>query len=303
MHYPKLATTSSWTRRILLPLTVATAAIACTPQPSQADDRSTVVEKYLGKWNYIQPDRTTMTNITVSDAPGRTQVPTIGDLVVTAEGPDRIVGRTDLGCTWRFKATAASLELDPPAQLCHNPTQNVEYTVTQWTVTVDGDQEKETIRAKTHRPERDYNFLLENGVRTRTEEYDPQAAEKFTGTWAYDPADPAAGINMRATVRPAPDGTRPMQQSQEQGNVRIMRDYDNRITARTDDGCTWSLLARGNTARLDPAVQTCTRPTSTAITLRSWTITTDGRRQASMMTGTDEQGGNFILGTGSLTQR
>ncbi|WP_189094702.1 hypothetical protein [Nocardia jinanensis] len=289
--------------RILLPLTVAAAAIACTPQPSHTDDRSSIVEKYLGKWNYTQPDRATMTNITVSDAPGRTQVPTIGDLVVTTEGPDRIVGRTDLGCTWRFKATAASLELDPPSQLCHNPTQNVKYTVTQWTVTVNGDQEKETIRAKTHHPERDYDFVLENGVRTKTEEYDPEAAEKFTGTWAYDSVDPTTGINMRTTARPAPGDTRLTERSQEHGNVRITQDYDNRVTARTDDGCTWTLLARGNTARLDPAVQTFTRPTSAAVTLRSWTITTDGERQASMVTGTDEQGGNFILSTGSLSKR
>lgn len=62
------------------------------------------------------------------------------------------------------------------------------------------------------------------------------------------------------------------------------------------------LVARGNTAKLDPPIQTCTLPTSTAITIRSWTVATDGRQQASVMTGTDEHGGNFALGGGSLSR-
>lgn len=74
------------------------------------------------------------------------------------------------------------------------------------------------------------------------------------------------------------------------------------VTARTDNGCTWSLVARGNTAKLDPPIQTCTLPTSTAITIRSWTIATDGTQQASVMTGTDERGGNFALSGGSLSK-
>jgi hypothetical protein len=44
-------------------------------------------------------------------------------------------------------------------------------------------------------------------------------------------------------------------------------------------------------------------PTSVAITLKYWTITTDGRQQVSMIIGTDERGGSFVLSTGSLTTR
>lgn len=271
-------------------------------QPATPDTKSNAVGKYLGRWNYDQPNRATMTNIATSNAPGRLQVPQIGDIVFTAEGPGRIVGRTDVGCTWRFKATPASLELDPSSQLCHNPTSNVAYTVNRWTVTVEGDRVKEIITAKSHRPEGDYDFGLEKGVRTKTKEYDAGATTKFTGTWAYDPADQATGVNIRTTVRTAPDGTQNMERSPEQGHVTITRDYGNRITARTDDGCTWSLVARGNTAKLDPSIQTCTLPTSTAITIRFWTIATDGRQQASVMTGTDERGDSFALNVGSLSK-
>lgn len=35
-------------------------------------------------------------------------------------------------------------------------------------------------------------------------------------------------------------------------------------------------------------------------TLRSWTNATDGHRQATVMTGTDERGGKFSLATGRL---
>lgn len=307
MRYPKPATARWRVRRVLLlPLALAGAVLAGgVPQLSHAaaaDHQSVGEGKYLGRWNYDQPDRATMTNIAQMNLPGRGQVPQIGDIVFTAEGAGRIVGRTDVGCTWRFKTTPTSLELDPPSQLCHNPTSNVSYTLTRWTVTVTGVHEKESLFGKSHRPERDYDFVLDKGARTKAEEYDPQATKNFIGTWAYDPADQAAGVNIRTTVRTAPDGTRTIVPSQEQGKVTITRDYDNRITARTDDGCTWSLVARGNTAKLDPPIQTCTRPTSTAITVRSWTIATDGGQHASVMTGTDEHGGSFTLNGGSLSR-
>jgi hypothetical protein len=294
MHYPKRLRVGA-----LIPL-LALAAIG-TPQPSQAEHRTNST-KYLGRWNYDQPDRATMTNIAVSDLPGRSHTPQIGDIVFTAERAGRIVGRTDVGCTWRFQATHTSLELDPPSQLCHNPTSNIAYTITRWTVTVQGNHETETITATSHHRQGDYTFALQNGARTKAPEYDPAAAAKFTGTWTYDPHDMAAGVNVRTTVRTAPDGTPTMQRTAEQGQVAITGDYGNRITARTGDGCTWSLVARGNTAKLDPPIQTCTLQDSTAITIRSWTIATDGRQQASVITGTDERGGNFAVSGGSLSR-
>jgi hypothetical protein len=305
-------TTARRAARRLLPLTVglALAALSITGgllqqgRAEAADQGTASVGKYLGKWNYDQPDRITMTNIAVMNLPGGGfQAPQIGDIVFTAEGSDRIVGRTDVGCTWRFKATPRSLELNPPSQLCHNPTLNVSYTITRWTVTVTGQHEKEAITAKSHHPERDYDFVLEKGARTKAKEYDPRAATNFTGIWTYDPSDPKSRVNIRVTQYAAAGGAPTVVESPQQGSVTIIKDYDNRVTARTDDGCTWSLLSRGNTAKLDPPTQTCTLRTSAAVTLKYWTITTDSRQQVSTMIGTDERGGTFILSVGGLTRQ
>lgn len=308
MPYSKPTTARRLARRLQL-LALALAALSAAggvlqqSRAEAADLGIANVGKYLGKWNYDQPDRATMTNVAVMNLPGGgLQAPQIGDIVFTAEGVDRIVGRTDVGCTWKFKAAPRSLELDPPSQLCHNPTLNVSYTITRWTVTVTGQHEKETITAKSHHPGRDYDFVLERGARTKAKEYDPHAATKFTGTWAYDPSDLTTRVNIRVTQYTGPDGAPAVVESPQQGTVTIIKDYDNRVTARTDDGCTWSLLSRGNTAKLDPPTQTCTLPTFAAITLKYWTITTDGRQQVSMMVGTDERRGSFVLSAGSLTK-
>lgn len=305
MHYPKTATARRRVHRLLVLLLPAVVVLGCGTPPDTAQAETTADEnavgKYLGRWNYDQPDLATRTNIALSNLPGREQVPTIGDIVFTAEGADRLVGRTDVGCTWRFKATPGSLELDPPSQLCHNPTSNVAYTISRWTVIVEGDRQTEILTSKSHHPDGDYDFVLEKGARTRAAEYDPEATTKFTGTWGYDPADPAAGVNIR-TVRAAVGGMQNVERSPQRGQVTISTDGTNRITARTDDGCTWSLIARGNTAKLDPPIQTCTLTASGAITKRSWTIATDGTRQASVMTGTDEHGRGFALSGGSLSK-
>jgi hypothetical protein len=91
--------------------------------------------------------------------------------------------------------------------------------------------------------------------------------------------------------------------TQEQGTMRIVGDYENRITARTPDDCTWTLLVRGNTAKLDPPVQTCVPSGTAPITLQYWTITSDGRQQFSIMKGTDQRGGQFVTSKGHLTRR
>jgi hypothetical protein len=251
--------------------------------------------QYLGRWNYDQPDYATMTNIAELNVSGGLLAPQIGDVVFTKE-EGRIVGRTDVGCTWRFRATSGALELDPPSQLCHNPTMNVAYTITRWTVVVFGQRERETVEATSHHPDRDYAFVLRNGARTKAGASNPR---DFLGTWSYDPADPTTGVNMRTTRT----DNQPPTAMPEQGTVRIVRDYENRVTTRTDDGCTWTLLVRGNTAKLDPPVQTCIPTGTAAVTLRYWTIASDGTRQTSIIIGTDQHGGQFAISKGSLTRR
>jgi hypothetical protein len=291
---------------MLLALALAMTAIGARQQPAAgaASKRATNVDKYLGKWNYDQPDRASMTNIIVLNLPsGRLLVPQVGDIVFTSQAPGRVVGRTDVGCTWTFSATPDSLKLDPPDQLCRNPTLNLSYTITKWTVTVAGRHERETIIATSHQPGGDVDGALERGMRTKVKEYDPAAAAKFAGTWAYDQADPDARVNIRLTRGTGPDGEPTTVASPERGLVTIARDYENRITARTDDGCAWTLLARGNTAKLDPPTQTCRVSASAFVTLGYWTITTDGSGQATMMAGTDEHGADFTLTVGSLHKR
>jgi hypothetical protein len=74
------------------------------------------------------------------------------------------------------------------------------------------------------------------------------------------------------------------------------------MTARTPDGCDWTLRARGNTTELEPASQTC-ETTQGTVTLTFWATASDGTRQSSVMAGTDEHGGRFLLSVGSLTKR
>jgi hypothetical protein len=138
---------------------------------------------------------------------------------------------------------------------------------TRWTVTVQGTHETETITATSHHRQGDHTFVLQKGSCTKPPEYDTAAAAKFAGTWTYGPNDMAAGVTVRTTVRIAPDGAPTMLPNR--GQVAITGDYGNRITARTGNGCAWSLAARGITAKLDPPIQTCTLQDSTAITFRS----------------------------------
>lgn len=253
-------------------LTLATTAFAppagATPTPASA---------YEGRWNYDYPDEATMTNMATSTAQPDAKGPQFGDIVFTATDSEHVTGRTDVGCTWQFRTTADSLTLDPPGQLCHNPTSGYSYTMREWTVRVDGDHETESIRATSHHVDRDYEFTLDKGARTRVPEFDPAAAPAFEGTWAYGQQTPQSGAT-----------------------VVLTENYANRLTARTDNGCRWTLLARGNTAKLDPPVQTCTQADS-AVTLRFWTITTRADHQLSLLTGTDSAG-DFIV-SGDLTRR
>jgi hypothetical protein len=82
----------------------------------------------------------------------------------------------------------------------------------------------------------------------------------------------------------------------------VYEDRGHTITARTQGGCQWTLAALGNTAELEPAVQTC-HLTGSTITLRFWSIASDGKHQVSVVAGVDKRGGNFLLGIGSLTKQ
>ncbi|WP_040811606.1 hypothetical protein [Nocardia concava] len=76
--------------------------------------------------------------------------------------------------------------------------------------------------------------------------------------------------------------------------MAIARNYDNRLVARTADGCGWTLVARGGTAKLDPPVQTCAQGDS-AVTLRFWTLAAAGDQQLSTMVGTNPKGDPIMV--------
>jgi hypothetical protein len=299
---------------VALSLSVAALVAIGIAGPDQAQAKSTEPSQhqYLGTWNYDQPDRASMTNIAVISCPAASTscrpgppllVPQIGNIVFSRTADGGIVGHTDQGCTWRFKVLPASLELDPPSQYCFNRVIDSSYTITKWSVTLSGHSERETIQAISHQPTGDYEFRLEKGTRTKVVGHNlPQARSVFPGTWRYDAPDPQSRVNILVTRYTGPDGQVQVVQSPQRGLVTLTSGREQTMTAQTQDGCRWTLAARGNTAELEPTLQTCQTPQRT-VTVSFWAIASDGKHQASVMAGVDERGGRFLLSIGSLTKQ
>jgi hypothetical protein len=268
----------------------------------------TGVDKYLGMWNYDEPDLRTMTDIAVITCPPAEkscaaspplELPQIG-FVLFSPGPHgSVVGRTDQGCTWYFVARPHELVLSPPGQYCFNHVVGSGYTMTRWSVTVSGEHEQESIDAISYLGKEQYDFVLQNGRRTRVSGR-PSSASRFSGDWSYEPADPGTGLNIETTVHAGPSEQVAMARSDMSGYVAITS-RGSQLEARAPDGCRWGLVARGNTAELQPRRQTCVLGSSTE-TLTFWSIESTGNRQVSIMAGTDGQG-SFLLGNGGLTRR
>jgi hypothetical protein len=296
---------------------------AVQPDPvAAAPDKESNLDRYLGEWNYDQPDRESLRNIAEirclaaqpdcpsfnpSAPPGSpVQIPQIGRIVFSKEPDGKIVGRTDRGCTWRFTAQSDSLQLDPPSQTCFNRVINSGYTLTRWSVTVSGRHEKETIAGVSHHPSRDYDFVLDHGARTKVRpEPRIKTVKRFTGRWEYVPADPARLINIVTSRTAGPDGSPQVSQSPQRGLVDMTVKPDRTIVAQTADGCQWTLAARGNTADLRPPGQVCQRPGET-VTIDFWQMVSDGEQQASIMSGAvrrDVLSSSFVLNVGALIRR
>lgn len=293
--------------------TAALAAGGLAPRPAGAN-----LQQYLGRWNYDQPDRDSMRNVAVIQCPandtscvgpapsgGPLLVPQIGDIVFAKDAGGGVVGRTDQGCTWHFAVHPAALELAPPSQYCFNQVIGSGYTLTRWWVTVRGSHERETIAAVSHQPNGDYDFVLDNGSRTRVAEQSaPGAVRGFVGTWLYAPADPQTLVNIVISRETGPDGVQ-VRLVPQSGIVSFTKGRDGIVIAHTDDGCRWTLVVRGNTAQLAPASQSCSLPGST-VTLTHWAIASDGLRQASVLTGVEESDAstsNFLLNVGELIRQ
>ncbi|MFI7642648.1 hypothetical protein [Nonomuraea sp. NPDC049400] len=313
-------TNSGRSATVLLVLAMAVGGVAGIgwPGPAAAE---TGLDKYLGIWNYDQPDRESMGNIAEltcpathpecaspnpSSPPGSAlQIPQIGWIVFSKKADGRVVGRTDRGCTWQFAARPDSLQLDPPSQYCFNKVINSGYTLTRWSVTVSGRHEKETITGVSHHPNGDYDFTLERGARTKaTPESWSKVARRFTGTWKYVTADPSRLINIITYRSGGEDGAPQVTQVPLRGLVEMRVKRDLTVVARTEDGCRWTMTARGNTAELSPREQVCRLPGQTVI-MAFWQVASDGKQQASIMNGTVQHDGltsSFVLNIGALSR-
>jgi hypothetical protein len=288
---------------------LAALTAAAPAQPAQARAAAmtapATVARYLGAWNYDQPDRQDMTNIAVITCPaGETscagaapiRIPQIGYVVFSAGPGGTVVGHTDQGCTWRFAAQPGGLELSPAPQYCFNHVIGSGYTITRWSVTFSRQHEAEFITAISQLPSGNFDFTLQDGRRTKAPAR-PGAEHRFTGDWRYDPANQQTGVNIQ-TIR---YGQGNVVQSAVTGLIAITAGPAGLITATTGDGCRWTLAASGNTAELWPARQSCHLGRSTE-TLSFWSIASSAKHQVSIMAGINRDGRSFLLVNGSLTR-
>ena len=265
--------------------------------------------KYSGIWNYDQPDASADVNIGIIRCPSMkgdgefvVTVPQIGNLTIKRKENGHLEGRTDQGCTWTFKDNGSSAELDPVPQSCFNKVIGSSYTMIRWSFQIDGNHQTESIEAKSHQPMGDCDFALDHGKRTKADDAD--SAGLFVGAWEYDAPDARTRANMLQSTQQGGGQHSTPEVAPQKGGVSFSKTGDHTLTARTDDGCSWLLDDRGNTAVLT-SPQTCEIPGS-RITMNHWTIASDGTHQSSVMNMTEDTGGKIrivLLATGRLTKQ
>ncbi|WP_019932454.1 hypothetical protein [Nocardia sp. BMG111209] len=277
--------------RSLSLLALLTAALTPCAAPASADPAA----PFLGVWNYDQPDRSTMTNIATLDLGGfPATFPQIGTVVFSHGDNGEILGHTDQGCTWRFRVEGTALELATPDQHCFNHIIDSEYNIDRWRVDTDGDQERETMHANSYQGGSTFSFELAAGRRTRAAAgHRADTVRAFTGSWRFDPVDPARLINL-AQVSGASPVTVPTPIG---GTIDFRPGPGDTMIARTTDGCDWTFETHGNTAELAPETQSCGGNTRTF-----WSAAADGQRQTTIMAGVAPDGSRFSLTTGELTR-
>ena len=165
--------------------------------------------KYLGVWNYDQPNGETSENIAQLQCPAPKgspegmhgfgmMIPQIGNLTITNAADGHLKGVTDQGCSWTFKVGSSSAELEPASQTCFNKLIGSSYTITRWSIRVDGNQESETLMAKSHHQMGDCDFAMQTGKRTKAEDTDSSGL--FVGDWRYDTLDPKTRMNVAQKI-------------------------------------------------------------------------------------------------------
>ncbi|MCX4098880.1 hypothetical protein [Nocardia sp. alder85J] len=287
-------TNSTRIRWMSLPALLVAALTALTTGPAAAD--TDPAAPFLGVWNYDQPDRTTMTNIATMDIAGFPPTfPQIGTVVFSHGDNGEILGHTDQGCTWRFRIDGAAMELAATDQICFNHIIGSEYNIDRWRVETDGDHERETLHANSYQGGATFSFDLADGRRTRADAgRRADTVRAFTGTWQFDPADPATLINLALVTGAVPVPV----PTPVTGSVEYRPGPGDTIVARTADGCDWTLDTHGNTAELAPGTPSCG-----GVTRTFWSVAADGDRQTTIMAGVRADGSHFSLTTGELTRQ
>ncbi|MGW4123799.1 hypothetical protein [Nocardia sp. NPDC004711] len=261
--------------------------------PAAHADRAADADRYLGVWNYDQPNRADAADIASVGQFGLELLtfPQVGTVEFARSADGDITGHTDQGCTWHFRVNGDALDLTSTDQYCFNSVIGSGYNIYYWHVTVRDGREQEVIRANSYLPYGTFDFELANGRRTRADAADPgDAARLFTGSWAYDPVNLAYLNNLTSP------GYQP-----KTGVVQIDSSAGP-LTAHTGDGCSWTLDAHGNTAELAPAGQTCRTPGGT-VTMSFWSMASDGTHLISIMNSTDPHGDSSFLASGSSTRQ
>ncbi len=262
--------------------------------------------KYAGAWNYDQPSAVTGANVGTIQCPATGKanqafvlvVPQIGNLTITRKEGDRLEGRTDQGCTWTFKDDGSSSELEPAPQSCFNKVIGSSYTITHWSIRVNGNHETESIEAKSHLPMGDCDFTLKQGRRTKADDTDSTGL--FVGNWAYDPPNPQTHSNMLQFMYL---GDSEPGASPQAGLVSFSKAGEHTLTAHTADGCSWRLDVYGNTALLS-SPQTCDVAGS-KITMNHWSIASNGAQQNAVMSMRQDVEGKTrtaLLAAGTLSK-
>jgi hypothetical protein len=258
--------------------------------------------KFLGVWNYRTPEPKTGLNIAAVSGTGFSEdFPQVGWIDFTQDPDGEVTGRTDQGCTWQFELKSGELQLAFPGQTCFNRVIGSRYQMNRWTVSVTGNTEREYIQATSYLPAGNFNFTLARGARTKVHQNRRQdVARNYAGHWTFVPANSATGVNIETVVRPggkaSPQAVR--------GSVSIKRTGQNRILARTANGCEWKLEVAGNTAEL-AGVQTCHLPGNSSQTYSFWAMAVGGGREYAVLSGSNVIDGNrsgFSLATGLLTR-
>ncbi len=275
------------------------AGLASAPAPADAGpgvsaDATGSVEKYLGTWNYDQPDRVGRINVATMDLFGyRPDIPQIGTITFTRGSGDEVLGHTDQGCTWHFRPAGDALEMTSTTQYCFNHVIGSGYNIDRWRVTVHGDVERETLHANSYLGPGTFGFDLVDGRRSNAAaSTGTDTARRFSGTWTFDRAPFPINTATNSYFVPLPFTPAPMS-----GPVAFTPSAGGTVTAHTADGCDWTFQAHGNTAELSPATQSCG-----TTTLTFWSIAADMRHQTAILAG-QHHGIPFMVTSGFLTRK